>query len=320
MSFLKVVHTSRLVLTEGALVERLKTEFHLGMDPHVNHAALIYTHPHILETLYRQYIDIAKQYHLPILLTTPTRRLNSETHADSAYRDRDLFADSCSFLKTIRKSYGSFSENIMLGGLQGCRGDAYSGTAVMTRSEAYQFHRLQSQQFLQQKMDFLFAGIMPELQEATGMAMAMAETGLPYTISFMIRKNGRLLDGTLLAGAIAYIDSHVDPKPAFYMTNCIHPGNLLSALSQGENSQSQHISRLAGIQANASRLSPEELNNCPLVQQDDFAVMIDEILQLRQQFGLKIFGGCCGTNDQFLAALAAKLNQPPQPDELLDKS
>jgi methionine synthase I (cobalamin-dependent) len=56
------------------------------------------------------------------------------------------------------------------------------------------------------------------------------------------------------------------------------------------------------------------------VHQDDFAVMIDEILQLWQQFGLKIFGGCCGTNDQFLAALAAKLNQPPQPDELLDKS
>ncbi len=307
MSFLQLINSSEIILTEGALVERLKAEFHLSMDPAINHAGLVYSHPQILETIYRQYIDVAVQHQLPILLTTPTRKLNSQSLAKSVYRGRNVIAHACAFLKNIRQGYGSFSKNILLGGLLGCKGDAYSGMAVMSSTEAYRFHSQQCKQFQQQEMDFLFAGIMPELQEATGMAMAMAETGLPYTISFMLRKNGCLLDGTLLADAIAHIDMQANPKPAFYMTNCIHPGNLLTALSRPENKQSQHISRLFGIQANASRLSPEELNNCPLVEQDDFAVMIDEMLQLRQQFGLKIFGGCCGTNDQFIAALATML-------------
>jgi S-methylmethionine-dependent homocysteine/selenocysteine methylase len=44
--------------------------------------------------------------------------------------------------------------------------------------------------------DFLYAGIMPALPEAVGMAQAMADSGLPYIISFMIRQDGRLLDGS----------------------------------------------------------------------------------------------------------------------------
>lgn len=58
--------------------------------------------------------------------------------------------------------------------------------------------------FLEAKVDFLYAGIMPALVEAIGMARAMENTGLPYIISFMIRSDGKLIDGTtILVVAVA---------------------------------------------------------------------------------------------------------------------
>lgn len=67
------------------------------------------------------------------------------------------------------------------------------------------------------------------------------------------------------------------------------------------------MKRLIGIQANASTLSPEELNNCEVLLQVDFATMIKEMIVLYRHFNFKILGGCCGTNDKFMNDLSAKL-------------
>ena len=146
---------------------------------------------------------------------------------------------------------------------------------------------------------------MPEINEAIGMAKAMSETKIPYIISFMIRKDGCLIDGTTLSTAIKLIDEQVNPKPICYMTNCIHPTNLNEALNN--NKDKSKLIRFSGIQANASILSPEELNNCEVLQQDDFDNIIDEILLLYNQYNLKIIGGCCGTNDKFIESLSKKI-------------
>ncbi len=302
--FHKIFHVSKLILTEGALVERLKTEFNIQLDPHINHAAQIYENPVALEALYRQYIGIAQKHDLPIMLATPSRRVNEETLAISTYNDKDIIADSCEFLKSIRRSYTDYSSKIAIGGLLGCRGDAYSSDEALGKEEAYAFHSTQCEQFKDQHIDYLFAGIMPEINEATGMAMAMANTGLPYFISFMIRKDGCLIDGTPISTAIERIDNLVKPRPLYYMVNCIHPANLLSALEHHLNKNSHSIGRLKGIQANASTLSPEELNNCGVLHQDDFSSMVDKMHILYTAYDFKIFGGCCGTNDEFMDVLS----------------
>ncbi|MBU1011180.1 MAG: homocysteine S-methyltransferase family protein [Bacteroidetes bacterium] len=307
MSFKAVFKESKVILTEGAFVERIKAEFGIKTDPHVNHAGLIYSHPQVLELLYRQYLDIGKKYMLPILVMTPTRKVNAVSVGKSAYSDKDISADTVASLNKIKQSYGDYAEQIFLGGLMGCRGDAYSGQKVMDVEEAYRFHRKQALALSMHNIDFLFAGIMPEINEATGMAMAMAETDLPYIVSFMVRKSGNLLDGTSIADAIERIDAKANPKPVCYMANCIHPSNLLQALLSDQNTGRAAMGRLRGIQSNASMLSPEELNNCPVLHQDDFSHIIDEMMVLHDQHAFNVFGGCCGTNDLFLESLAQKL-------------
>ncbi len=312
MNFEKTYNNSPLMLIEGPFVERLKSEYRLELDSFINHAGEIYKNPEILETLYKQYISVARKYDFPIMIMTPTRKVNFETLPKSKFSDKNLIADSCSFLNKIRNEYDSFSEKIFVGGLLGCRGDAYKFDEAMNISEAYNFHKIQVNEFKNQQIDFLFAGIMPTLNEAIGMALAMSTTELPYIISFMIRKDGCLLDGTSITQTMDIIDNYIDRKPLVYMTNCVHPLNLKLALSNKVNLDAYNLNRFVGIQANSSALSPEELNNCGILHQDNFDEMIDEMIFLRNTFKFKIFGGCCGTDEIFFENLAKRLKNSSQ--------
>ena len=89
MTFEKIYQNSRVILTEGALVERLKSEFNVKMDALINHAGLIYTHPESLEFLYRQYIEIGREFDLPIMIMTPTRKVNVESLKNSWFNNKE---------------------------------------------------------------------------------------------------------------------------------------------------------------------------------------------------------------------------------------
>lgn len=309
MEFENYLRSDDFILTEGAIVERLKKEYKIKLDSFINHAGIIYNDPNILSVLYRQYIEIAKKYDTAIMIMTPTRKVNSETIGQSMYSDRDIITDSCNFLINLRNEYPAFSDKIFIGGLLGCKGDAYRAEGALGAEESYEFHKIQINKYKEARVDFLFAGIMPDVNEATGMAKAMAESEIPYIISFTILKNGCLPDGTSIVNAIRIIDSKVNPKPVGYMSNCIHPSNLKQALENEKNFSDPELERFLGIQANASTLSPGELDNCGILQQEDFDDMIDEICYLTTKYNFKIFGGCCGTDDVFIEKLAKRLQK-----------
>lgn len=300
---------SEIMITEGSLAQRLKTEFKVTFDEYINHAGFIYSNPEILTRIYKQYIDIGKQYKLPILITTPTRNVNYETKAKSGYPHNNIHADAIAFLKEIRDDYDEYSNNIYIGGMVGCRGDAYSGNNHLNSQDAYNFHKVQINEILSRKPDFILGTLMPSLDETIGMSSALSESSIPYIISFMIRKDGRLMDGTPITEAIKFIDSEVENQPECYITNCIHPTNLLEAINCELNKNKPELLRLLGIQANASTLSPEELDLCTTTKQSDFDTMVKEMVILKMNHNFRIFGGCCGTDDKFINKLARRLIQ-----------
>ncbi|MGQ9799372.1 MAG: homocysteine S-methyltransferase family protein, partial [Ignavibacterium sp.] len=126
----------------------------------------------------------------------------------------------------IRKSYGVFSEKVFIGGLTSFKADAYKPDEALSENEAYDFHKEQMQILANAKVYFLFASTLPALTEAIGIAKAISETKRDYVISFVIKDNGKLLDGTLLTNTIKIIDDSVSTQPIFYLTNCIHPDVL----------------------------------------------------------------------------------------------
>ena len=189
----------------------------------------------------------------------------------------------------------------------GCRGDAYTGEGCLSRAEAADFHRWQAERFRAAQADFLMAGIMPTLPEALGMAQAMGETGLPYLISFTIQADGCLIDGTSISTAVAAIDGGVECPPLGYMANCVHPAILRQALEQPCNRTELVRRRFLGLQANTSARSYAELEQGVGLAPSGPEELAREMARLEREQGLRLFGGCCGTDGRYLAALARAL-------------
>ena len=305
MDFETCFNISSSILMEGALGERLKREFNIKFDDKVAMANLIYDDKsrQAMEIIFQEYVKIAEIYNLPFIATTPTRRANKERVLQSNLSGK-IIEDNVRFLQEIKKNTRT---NMFVGGLMGCKGDAYKGTEILSIEEAQEFHSWQADLFKNSGVDFLYAGIMPALSESIGMAKAMEITGLPYIISFMIKNNGKLIDGTTIHNAIINIDKATVHKPIGYIANCIHPIVLRKALSAPFNKTKLVRKRFCGIQANTSPLSPEKLDNCSDLKSSDNVSLANEMMKLKQYFNPKIFGGCCGTDNTHIEEIAKRI-------------
>ena len=287
---------------EGAVGERLKREYGMPFDDTVALANILYRQggKEALGAIWAQYIDVAKKYNLPFIATTPTRRANKERVFRAGY-DEAIILDNVCLLRRLRDTS---DVEMYVGGLMGCKGDAYTATEILQPDEAEEFHSWQADLFMQAGVDFLYAAIMPALPEAIGMARTMERTALPYMISFMIRENGKLLDGTTMNDAISQIDNSVHRRPVCYMVNCVHPDILYKALSHGFNQTLLVKQRFHGIQANTSALSPAELDDSAELKYSDCTELARSMQKLTALVALRIVGGCCGTDNTHIEAMA----------------
>lgn len=307
MDFKTCIASRPTILMEGALGERLKREFGLDINGPVSMADLVYEEKGriALATLWKEYMDIAQRYQLPFIATTPTRRANKERVRMAGY-DEAIIEDNVNFLREIKESS---SAEMYIGGLMGCKGDAYTGDGALSVEQAIDFHRWQADLFKSAGVDFLYAGIMPVLAEATGMATVMSETDIPYIISFTIQKDGKLIDGHTIDYAIRFIDDNVANKPIGYMTNCVHPDIVYKALSHTFNRTEAVHSRFIGIQANTSALTYQELDGAKDLQTSSPDDLAKDMMKLKSDYHFKIFGGCCGTDQRHIEEIAKLIGQ-----------
>ena len=130
---------------------------------------------------------------------------------------------------------------------------------------------------------------------------------MPYLLSFVVRAEGTLLDGTRVSEAIARIDDSARPAPNGYLCNCVHPENFAKALEAAENERPGVRNRLIGLQGNTSRKDPAQLDGAAKLEGEDPVPFGAAMASLRQRFGTHILGGCCGTDVRHIAAIAEQL-------------
>ncbi|MGD8285992.1 MAG: homocysteine S-methyltransferase family protein [Desulfobacterales bacterium] len=309
LSFPQFLATSKCILGEGAVIERLRRNSELELDPEIVNSAFIYDKRkrNALAEIYRQYLDIGCKYNLPLLLSTPTWRASRERIKKAGYETKNINADNFHFFDEMRKSYGAYADNIIICGLLSCRGDAYSHADALSTKDARAFHSWQASRLAEAGVDFLLAATLPALSEATGLAAALAATGKPYIISFIFRAEGTLLDGTPLKEAIDRIDADVDPKPLAYLSNCTHASVFKSGIMHATNSSSTVRKRVVGLLANTAALEPEELDDSEELVEEDPRIFAQSVVSLHGDLGMKILGGCCGTDDRHIDSLAKRL-------------
>jgi len=308
-SFQQVLRQAPCVLGEGAVIERLRRDRSIELDPYIVNSHLVYCEAgrSALKKICGGYLEIGRSFGLPLLLSTPTWRASRERIAAAGFEGRDVNGDNFRFLRDLRGSCGDYAAKVFICGLLSCRGDAYRPSDALPVAEARRFHTWQIGQLAACGADFIMASTLPALSEAIGIALALAASGVPYLISFVARPEGTLLDGTPLREAIAAIDAAARPAPFSYLINCTHVSVFRCALTHEVNSSALVRSRVAGLLANTSALSPEELDNSAALVEEDPSLFGRSVASLKDDLGMKLLGGCCGTDDRHLRVLAEYL-------------
>jgi len=298
------IHNHGFILIEAAVIESLRRSGDADLHPSLANAPLIYDERgrNALSGIYQEYIRIARNADVPIIISTPTWRANPERLAAS-HVEEDVNGDAVRFLRDLRSAWGDWAENIFIGGLIGCRNDCYEPAEGLSKGDAEAFHQWQIDRLAAAHVDVLMAVTLPAVEEAAGIALAMAGTAVPYIISFVINREGKILDGNSLLKAFRDIDAACSRPPLGYMINCAHP-SFLRPYEQPE----WVLSRLIGYQANASSLDHSELDGAEILQADEVSGWGSLMIELNEKFGVKILGGCCGTGSEHLEYIVRNIH------------
>jgi S-methylmethionine-dependent homocysteine/selenocysteine methylase len=311
MKFAERVRTAAPILTEGAIVTRLVYEFGLAVPDSASFVHLFRDDGRrALTAVYTGYMKIAAEYGLPMLVGTATWRAHPDGLLKQGFSAPDdlqrVNTEAVVFLRNLRNALG-LDELIYVGGVIGPRRDGYDARGAPDADSAHAYHAQQARVLAQAGADVLYAPTFASAAELAGVAHACADTDLPYVLAPVIDARGLMPDGIAFADAVARIDADAARAPfnlpLHFQVGCVHPNHYLEA-STGEAWPDP--SRILGLQANASALPPDALEKLDRAAGDDpdaFATYMGTLYQR----GARVLGGCCGTSEAHLRALARRL-------------
>lgn len=288
-----------LVLTDGGIETRIMYEFAREL-PDFAACTLLddAAGRDILTNIYRSYLDVAQRFKVPIQLGTPTWRASAHWISNVERANRDAVA-------LLRHVVKDASVPVSIAGVLGPSHDGYAATGALAEDAGYQYHTEQANVLAEAGVDTLYAPTFPAVGELHGAARAMAETTKPFALAPMLQPDGTLMDGTPLAVAIERIDADGRSRPWHYMLGCLYPTHAQTALESLFRAAPQHAHRVIGLKANASPLSPTQLNSAGAVEEQSPGTFASDMRACADRFGLHVLGGCCGTNAEHIAAIAA---------------
>lgn len=291
------------VLAEASIFERLRRAPDVAFDSEVGVGGLVAdpAGAELLTDIHRTYLRVGRERGLPVLLQTDTWRAHPLRIERSAFAGRDLNGEHVALLRALRDDAGG--EDILIGGLVGPLGDGYGADGAPSRDEAARLLRPQADALAAAGADLLIAATLPDADEAMGIADALAATGLPYLIGVVVRPDGTLLDGTRLAAFVETLDATTSASPVGYALTCVHPDVASAALVAEPIGD-----RAVALFANTSARSPEELDGLDHLETAEPEGFADAVVRTRDRHGLRIVGGCCGTDETHLAAIADRLH------------
>ncbi len=305
---LKFLDTYPVILGEGSMYERLRRGGGHAFDPDIAYAGMLYdqTGRQVLAATHREYLDIGQRYKLPMVAGTPTWRAGASRIAKSVHAGKPVNVDACHFMKKLRDSYGLEAAPILIAGVTGPFGDGYKPDEAPDTDAAVSIHKPQIDALAEAGVDFYKVQTLPSFAEARGIARALQTTGLPYVLSFVIRRDGCILDGTPLDLAIEKIDEESQNPPSSYAVNCVHTSVFSAAYETINERNPTAAARILGIDANTSAKTPEELDGLTEIDTEAPHDFGENVAELSKNFGIAYLGGCCGSSTEHISSLAER--------------
>ncbi len=297
-----------VMLTDGGIETRLIFEHHLDLPEFASFLPLLdEAERGVLAAIYDSYLAVAAESGLPMQIGTPTWRAHPECLTRLGHGGPDALARINGMAVTLlqeRRRAAGLEDSVYIAGVIGPRRDGYDPVQAPGSEEAADYHRVQAETLAGLGVDLLYAPTFASAGELLGVACAMAATGRDYALAPVIGEDAAMPDGTPIDRAIAAIDGRAPRPPLHYMVGCVHPSRFRRALPPGP--KVLH-GRIAGLKANASELPPEELDRLDHLDEGVAETFGVQMASLHDSHGLTVLGGCCGTNQRHIAALARNL-------------
>lgn len=263
-----------------------------------------------LRRWYGRFAAIAADSGCGLLLESPTWRANADWGARLGH-DREALArinrSAIELMIELREAFERPGLPVLVSGTMGPRGDGYVAGERMAAAEAQAYHAEQIRTFAGTAADLVSVFTMNYIDEAVGVVRAAKAEAMPVVVSFTLETDGRLPSGESLAEAIERTDEATDAHALHYMINCAHPTHFHHVLVAG----GAWRERVRGVRANASCLSHAELEASSTLDDGDPEDLAGRYLGLRDVLPrLSVIGGCCGTDDRHVAAMARHLHGP----------
>ncbi len=251
---------------------------------------------------FRGYLRLGEAYDRGLVLETLTWRASSDWGERLGFdvtRLRDVNRRAVDFLLGLREREAG--STVVVSGCIGPRGDAYTDLGSMDADAAEAYHRPQVEALTDAGADLVTALTLTNPTEAIGVVRAAQACNAPVVISFTVETDGVLPDGTALAEAVAAVDAATDAAPSYFMVNCAHPDHFGSVLEASDPA----LARIRGVRVNASRQSHAELNESEVLDAGDPEELGAQLAGLHEHLPhLDVLGGCCGTDDRHIEAIA----------------
>jgi homocysteine S-methyltransferase len=292
-----------LFLTDGGIETTLI--FHQGLDLPLFAAFVLLDDEEGTEALrryYEPYLELARERGLGFVLESPTWRASPRWAAElghNAERLDGLNRKAIALMEELRDAEDGGAP-IVVSGCIGPQDDGYSPDTKLSAREAQGYHSTQIGTFADTSADMVCAMTLTYAEEATGIARAAHEAGLPSAISFTVETDGRLPSGQRLGEAIEQVDAETGGAPAYYMINCAHPTHFEEVIEGGTG----WAGRIRALRANASTKSHAELDESEELDEGDPDDLGPRYAALRDRLpNLNVLGGCCGTDHRHVCAV-----------------
>jgi S-methylmethionine-dependent homocysteine/selenocysteine methylase len=289
-------------VTDGGLETDLM--FHHGVELREFAAFPLLVDPkgrELLVDYYSGYAQIASAAGAGLFLETPTWRASHDWGARLGVGADGLTGvntDAVRLLAELGQRYSDEVPEVVVAGMVGPRGDGYVVGEAMDPWQARDYHLAQALAFADAGADLVTSLTLTTVNEAIGVALAAGEVGLPVSVGFTVETDGRLPDGTALRDAIEAVDDVAPPD--WFVVNCAHPLHVAAALADA----GPWVERIGGTRVNASSLSHAELDAAEQLDEGDPEALGGEQAALAASLpGLRVVGGCCGTDARHVAAM-----------------
>ena len=260
-----------------------------------------------LTEIYLSYLQCARDNGCKLQLSAPTWRATTDHMVAMGYKASDVADYSklgAEFMRSFRDAQqhsSNKSVDLVISGDVGPRGDGYVPDKIMTVDEAKDFHSVNVGGLAAGGVEIIQALTINYYQEAAGIVLAANAVNLPVTISFVVETEGKLVHGMSLHEAIQKVDEATDGYATHFGINCAHPTHFASTMTDMDPST---LARIKQIRVNASKCSHAELDEATELDSGNIEELAEEVADMVNKYDLTIVGGCCGTDNRHIQAMA----------------